>query len=454
MQTAQPNSVFQTKTIVIILKKKNETTSPAIPESDRNFLLLVKPQIRLCFVTMDFPTRRIFHLIVFSSLLCFQIRAQAEPSGSVFFIDNPTRQFIRTPSQNDVAQSRSMSLLEVSAAVSVLLGFAPPASLSADGSSKLNEVLVPNPFDRPCAVFMLEVRGVGDPKLTDDLDNTQLFDAYHSKIIPGPRKADIQIPDEDQVSVVFLDELSEDRTDKEIRNFASWLGGSYVADTLEPLNGELIIPVADGDHVKLHMSKKAEKDFALKLLVLSQNIKRAVDVHEHLAQSIRRPAELMMGSFDGIKALQEQYGLGQQGMKILLATLSRIFDSLQTAYEGMLLLFTVYFNLFYGLHDDLKTLPIEIGQIVGVVFFNETPSPQSESVLNLMYTSRPSPRMLAETEGSRNATLAAAEVLLVRRTLAWLTGIILIIATLFGIYFLLNMPLTRDTLLYSNVKLD
>lgn len=376
---------------------------------------------------MDCPTRRIFHLIVFSSLLCFQIRAQAEPSGSVFFIDNPTRQFIRTPSQNDVAQSRSMSLLEVSAAVSVLLGFAPPASLSADGSSKLNEVLVPNPFDRPRAVFMLEVRGVGDPKLTDDLDNTQLFDAYHSKIIPGPRKADIQIPDEDQVSVVFLDELSEDRTDKEIRNFASWLGGSYVADTLEPLNGELIIPVADGDHVKLHMSKKAEKDFALKLLVLSQNIKRAVDVHEHLAQSIRRPAELMMGSFDGIKALQEQYGLGQQGMKILLATLSRIFDSLQTAYEG---------------------------QIVGVVFFNETPSPQSESVLNLMYTSRPSPRMLAETEGSRNATLAAAEVLLVRRTLAWLTGIILIIATLFGIYFLLNMPLTRDTLLYSNVKLD
>ncbi|KAH9649966.1 hypothetical protein KPL70_026180 [Citrus sinensis] len=341
-----------------------------------------------------------------------RVSAQAEPSGSVFFIDNPTRQFIRTPSQNDVAQSRSMSLSEVSAAVSVLLGFAPPASLSADGSSKLNEVLVPNPFDRPRAVFMLEVRGVGDPKLTDDLDNTQLFDAYHSKIIPGPRKADIQIPDEDQVSVVFLDELSEDRTDKEIRNFASWLGGSYVADTLEPLNGELIIPVADGDHVKLHMSK---------------NIKRAVDVHEHLAQSIRRPAELMMGSFDGIKALQEQYGLGQQGMKILLATLSRIFDSLQTAYEG---------------------------QIVGVVFFNETPSPQSESVLNLMYTSRPSPRMLAETEGSRNATLAAAEVLLVRRTLAWLTGIILIIATLFGIYFLLNMPLTRDTLLYSNVKLD
>lgn len=55
--------------------------------------------------------------------------------------------------------------------------------------------------------------------------------------------------------------------------------------------------------------QKAEKDFALKLLVLSQNIKRAVDVHEHLAQSIRRPAELMMGSFDGIKVRALSLGI-------------------------------------------------------------------------------------------------------------------------------------------------
>lgn len=91
------------------------------------------------------------------------------------------------------------------------------------------------------------------------------------------------------------------------------------------------------------------------------------------------------------------------------------------------------------------------GQIVGVVFFNETPSPQSESVLNLMYTSRPSPRMLAETEGSRNATLAAAEVLLVRRTLAWLTGIILIIATLFGVRLYVSNDL--ETVLHLKNKI-
>jgi hypothetical protein len=33
------------------------------------------------------------------------------------------------------------------------------------------------------------------------------------------------------------------------------MGGSYVADTLEPLDGELTIPLADGANMNLHMSK-------------------------------------------------------------------------------------------------------------------------------------------------------------------------------------------------------
>lgn len=70
------------------------------------------------------------------------------------------------------------------------------------------------------------------------------------------------------------------------------------------------------------------------------------------------------------------------------------------------------------------------GQIVGVIFFNGAPSQDSETVLNLMFTSQPSPRWLAESKS--NATMAA-EVVLVRRTLAWLTGIILLIATLLGV---------------------
>lgn len=354
--------------------------------------------------------------------------AWADSSGSVFFIDNAKYQYLRTPPLNDVAKSHAMLLPEVGAAVSILLGFAPLTTLSADSSSKLNAVLAPNPFDRPRAVFMLEVTGVDDPHLIRKTENTILSNAFRSDVVPHSDKGNIQLSDEDEISVVYLDDPLSDCTDKEISDFASWLSGSYEPSAVEALSGVLSIPLENGMSLSLHMSKKSDRDFTSSLLALSHNIRRAVDLHEDLSQSIQRHAELLIGHFNGIKALQEQYGLdvAQQGMGMLLAMLSKMFDSLQQAYKG---------------------------QIVGVILFNGRPHPESESSLNLMYTSRSSPRWLAETEGFSNATLDD-EVLLVRRTLAWLTGVILLIATLLGIYFLLNMPLTRDTLLYSNVKLE
>lgn len=77
---------------------------------------------------------------------------------------------------------------------------------------------------------------------------------------------------------------------------------------------------------------------------------------------------------------------------------------------------------------------ISAGQVVGVIFFNESPS-ETKPMLNLLYTSRPPSRWLEETEGQSNST-AYAEVLLVRRTLAWITGIILLIGTLLGVRFM------------------
>ncbi|XWS13449.1 hypothetical protein CRYUN_Cryun36dG0038100 [Craigia yunnanensis] len=368
---------------------------------------------------------KIFYLFLIPSLLFSFFRA--ESTGYVFFIDSSTHQFLRTQSSNDVAQSKSMLLPEVAAAVSVLLGFAPPVTLSAAGSSKLNEVLVPNPFDRPCAVFMLEVSGVDDPLVVDP-KNALFSKALKSGVDLGSSKADIQLPDEEQVSVISLDKPLGDYTEEEMNDFASWLGGSYVTDATKTLHGVLTIPLANGDNVNLHMSKLVHREFALKLFALSHNIRKAMEIHEDLSLTLHRPAELIMGSFDGIKALQEQHdsdGFDKQGMRLLLATLSKIFDSLQTAYEG---------------------------QIVGVIVFNGVPQPESKTLMNVMFTSRPSPRWLAETKSSLNTTLVAQ--LLVRRTLAWVTGVVLLIATLLGVYFLLNMPLTRDTLLYSNVKLD
>ncbi|KAJ6713813.1 hypothetical protein OIU85_025439 [Salix viminalis] len=227
-----------------------------------------------------------------------------------------------------------MSLREVGAAVSVLLGFAPSDALSAASSSKLNEVLMPNPFNRPRAVFMLEV--TGEIPFVAEQANAMFNGAFKTKIVLGSDKAGIQLPGE-EVSVISLDEELADFTDKEISDFASWLGGSYVVDPLEALNGELALPLASGATMSLHMSKKANREFIASLLALFHNSRRAVEMHEDLSQSTQPPAELVKGCFDGLKALGEQYGpecAAQKGLELLLVTLSKMFDSLQAAYKG------------------------------------------------------------------------------------------------------------------------
>ena len=77
------------------------------------------------------------------------------------------------------------------------------------------------------------------------------------------------------------------------------------------------------------------------------------------------------------------------------------------------------------------------GQIVGVIVLNGVPQPESKTLMNVMFTSQPSPRWLAETKSSYNTTLIAQ--VLVRRTIAWVTGVVLLIATLLGVRSVLNI---------------
>ncbi|XP_019425545.1 PREDICTED: uncharacterized protein LOC109334302 isoform X1 [Lupinus angustifolius] len=364
---------------------------------------------------------------LFSLFSLFSLQSKSEASGSVFFIDGSNHQFLRHRSSIIEVEHPSMSLQEVGASVSVLLGYAPPSTLSTASSSKLNEVLSPNPFNRPCAVFLLEVNGVNGLEKTIQ-DNAMFGSSFWSTNFPGSDKVNIQLPDENDVSVVSLDDQSEDYTDKEISEFSSLIGGSYAPDALGPLNGELTIPLANGASVNLHMSKKSERKLIVGLLSLTRNVKRAIQMHEDLSQGTLSPAELLTGSFNSIKVLQEQYeaeSIAQHEVELLLATLTKIFSSLQEAYKG---------------------------QIVGIIYCHAATPQELGQKFDVTFAPHHAARWLAESE-ALNAT-KIAEVVLVRTTLAWVTGIILLISTLIGIYYLLYMPLTRDTLLYSNVKLD
>ncbi|XP_023763570.1 uncharacterized protein LOC111912052 [Lactuca sativa] len=362
-------------------------------------------------------------LLILSSIFCLQSRADG--TGSVFFLDSSVHRYLRSPS----SEPESMLLPDVGAATSILLGVSPPSTLSSASSEKLNEVLMPNPFERPHAVFMLEIDGVEDMQLGFGPDGDVFSKAFKSKVSVDENDVNIQFSDEEEVSLVSLNEplpSSSEWTNKDLMDFAGWLGGSYVSTELDPMNGELIVPLSNNAQLKLDMSKQADREFTISLITLIYNVQRTVQMHEDLSGNILSPAELIKGRFDGIKVLKVQYGnddIVQQGVELLVASLSKIYDTLQAAYKG---------------------------EIVGVVLLNDGSS--DETILNVSFGS-PSSRRLEETKGKLDPIIIA-QVFLVRRTLAWITGIILIIATLLGVHFLMNMPLTRDTLLYSNVKLD
>lgn len=344
----------------------------------------------------------------------------------MYFLDSPAHRYVRRSSSDKTA---SLSLPEVGAAVSVLLGFAPPATLSAESSTKLNEVLVPNPFDRPHAVLLLEVTGAEGSQFLDG-SKEFLSGTHRRDILGSTNKADIQLPGEEEVSVLSLNEplnldSEAELSEKELSDFASWLDGSYVTVAGEQLTGELTIPLENEADLKFDLSKTAVKEFIRSLILLTYNSQKAKELHHDLSGSAKSISELITGRFDAIEAMKNNDGIENvaQAIRLSVHVISKIFDSLHRAYKG---------------------------EIVGVIVFN----PASEPMLNLVVDSRPSARWLEETKSGINTTLIEEAEKLVRRTVAWTTGILLIIATLLGVYFLLNMPLTRDTLLYSNVKLD
>ncbi|CAN6462049.1 unnamed protein product [Victoria cruziana] len=376
---------------------------------------------------MDRSLRSRVVVILSLCSLFFQIQGEHQ-TGGVLFLDSPEHRYLRSdPLMKDDDLANSMTSSDIAATISVLLGFAPPFSLPAASYAKLDKILMPNPFNRPHAVMVLEASGLEDSSLLLGHGKIQKDGVaiYNSRVFVDSGRSELELSDDDDLTLVRLDEplgfeCNAACIDQELHELASLLDGSYVG-AHEPLEGVLTFHLGDGTSFNLHVSKATDREFAVGLVSLVRNIKWTIEMHGDLsATTVNR--ELLIGRFTGIQALQEKYGadVANQGMQLLLTASRRLFDLLQTHYQG---------------------------HVVGVVIAG---AKSSEKVLDVKYSAQVS-RWLAEASG--NAT-AMDEVLLVRTSLAWITGIILLLSTLIGVYYLLYMPFTRDTLLYSNVKLD
>ncbi|KAJ4784998.1 Type 1 membrane protein-like [Rhynchospora pubera] len=368
---------------------------------------------------MGFRVTLNFFLFVLFASLC--LNARAESSGSVVFLEGSSGKYLRNQPLDSDGERTPISVSEVTGVASVLLGFAPDSSLAIESSSKLNNILTPNPFERPHAVFLLEVSGLDDV----DYSKLQVQTVIKDKLVGS--KGLMHLPGE-EVLVTKIEESLDGECnsaclDKEFTYLSNFLEGSY-SGSVATEDGKLALPLASGGALYLHVAKEAELHFASSLAALVRGINMGVEFHGDLAGTGFNPAELITGRFTGFKALIEEHGnseILQQGVEIFQTTISKLFEILNRSYEG---------------------------KIVGVLIYNK------ESGMVEVASSARISRWLEETSISTDNSTTASEVKLVRRSLAWITGIILLISTLIGVCMLMNMPLTRDTLLYSNVKLD
>ncbi|CAO2169923.1 unnamed protein product [Urochloa humidicola] len=366
---------------------------------------------------------RCHHLVLL--LPIFLALAAAAPGqgyhgeASAVFIDAASHRYLRDQPADD--QETSMSLNEVSAAISVLLGFAPPTSLPALSSSQLNKVLLPNPFDRPRAVFLVQIAG---SDASADSFVSEASSTFKTRI-EGANNAATGLTDKDELIVIHsdesLDHTGSDLLDSELSSLENWLEGSY-----QKSSGKLVIPLESGNSLTLLLHKDADLEFVSSLVSLLKTVERAIQVHEDFSGVIS-PAELLVCQFKGIKTLQDEYAsmeIVRQGTEVVRRAVTKAFQSLDGAYKG---------------------------KIVGLVMSTN----ESSSFLESLIESPSSLHILRRLEeASQTNGTGAASVVLVRKSLAWITGIILLASTLIGVCLLMNMPLTRDTLLYSNVKID
>jgi hypothetical protein len=366
---------------------------------------------------------RCHHLLIVLPL--FLTLASAAPGhgqghhgeASAVFIDAAPHRYLRDQQTDD--QGTSMSFNEVSAVVSVLLGFAPPAALAVLSSSQLNKLLIPNPFDRPRAVFLVQIAG---SNASADNFISEASSTFKTRI-EGANNAATGLTDKDELIIIRSDE-SLDHPESgflasELSSLANWLEGSY-----QKSSGKLVIPLESGNSLTLVLDKEADLEFVSSLASLLRTIERAIQIHEDFSGVIS-PAELLVCHFTGIKALEDEYAsteIVKQGTEIVRRAITKAFQSLRGAYKG---------------------------KIVGLVISAEEASSFLGSIIEA-----PSSLHISRRLEEASQTNATASVVLVRKSLAWITGIILLVSTLIGVCLLMNMPLTRDTLLYSNVKID
>lgn len=346
--------------------------------------------------------------------------------GKVFFLEGGRQEYLRQTFAEGYVEEQAISGGDAAAAIAVLLGIPPPLMLSSASSSRLDSLLSPNPFNRPHAVVSLTIRGVpsDSPTIEGLLGSSVQQRTLYANGFQRPH----ELPGQD-VALQYLNQGEyTDGLEQGLEALASFLEGSYDKEAqTDIIVLKIPLPLADDFSISLDLEKRADRNFAEELLSLFLSTQSGPGLKGG------QEAKLFLGTFSALELMEEGSDHRQDATKFFLHTAARVLSVLEAKYNGEMV------GVFTLLSSARGMLPM----------FSIKESKSSRSLLAGV-SPAPSP-----TQASANQSLYDAEIrTLMSRSLLFVTTLILLIATGLGSCFLLYMPLTRDTLLYANVKLD
>eukprot|EP00270_Netrium_digitus_P004997 TRINITY_DN1650_c0_g1_i1.p1 TRINITY_DN1650_c0_g1~~TRINITY_DN1650_c0_g1_i1.p1 ORF type:complete len:311 (-),score=82.93 TRINITY_DN1650_c0_g1_i1:332-1264(-) len=304
---------------------------------------------------------------------------------------------------------------------------------------KLDLLLSPDVFHRPSAVVVVNLEGLRTEWVRDNVEGTKYrFLAIEDSAV---EPAASHSPEHELVLAKQFSKLDIHVVDNEngrracsgncLMNELSslgWIQSSDVSVHLEDMKVSL-----PGSSEVLDMSKEedvwAVRDFLSMLRTIKEE---AIDFRPG------RHSLILYGKTTGLKKLTLQYNAPMEKIRAV----------------GQL--------FFSALVDALSEMQHQSGGMIAPIVFMGEDNAAADTALQLMLTKakqlaaaplgmsmpRVSERILTET----TVTLTYDE--LVQRVVMWMTGLVLLIASLMTVYALAYMPITKDTLLYSGAKLE
>ncbi|GBG74569.1 hypothetical protein CBR_g18980, partial [Chara braunii] len=368
----------------------------------------------------------------------------------VVFVDNLGGKFFRSRSGLDTAARTEVdvwSARTVTAATAVLLGVSPPVTIDSATAEKLDDLLRPDPFVRPQSVFSLLLSGASRDVLSANgtafssagIDNFQwrnlVVDASTEhkgtqqemgshllrllSAIPKTAGEEVRVL---HVGCQDASECGAKCMDEALLSVAESAGGQYKPDS-EAGKGVLTVNFPEGGFIELDMKKTADSELLTELVCLHRSIEQLVKRQQESPLSASDQPELIISTMSASEELWQDS------------------DSVRAANVGRF--------LFSCLAQELKKylLGYDGKATVQIAFLGDNAGDMHGKSMNAIQDLR------RELLRGYPADVIAA-TMLVRRAVAWTTGIIVLIGVLLGLCCLCYMPTTRDSLLYSGAKLD